>query len=146
MAELADAPDFGCVTTVHLSPASSRQVKIKSKIEYAPVVKLAYTLDLGCVTTVHLFPASSRQVKIKSKIEYAPVVKLAYTLDFGCVTTVHFSLQALAGKNQSKFEYAGVAELADARDLGSRAARCAGSIPVTRTNEIPRNSEGFFIC
>ena len=29
--------------------------------------------------------------------------------------------------------YAGVAELADARDLGSRAARCAGSSPVTRT-------------
>ena len=26
-----------------------------------------------------------------------------------------------------------MAELADARDLGSRAARCAGSIPVTRT-------------
>ena len=57
-----------------------------------------------------------------------------------------YSLQALAGKNRGKIEYAGVAELADARDLGSRAARCAGSIPVTRTNEIPRNSEGFFIC
>ena len=35
----------------------------------------------------------------------------------------------------NEIEYAGVAELADARDLGSRAARCAGSIPVTRTNE-----------
>ncbi len=47
MAELADARDFGCVTTVHLFPVSSRQVNFKSKIEYAPVVKLAYTLDLG---------------------------------------------------------------------------------------------------
>ena len=63
-----------------------------------PVVKLADTPDFGCVTTAHLFPASSGQVNFKSKIEYA-----------------------------------GVAELADARDLGSRAARCAGSIPVTRT-------------
>ena len=78
---------------------------------YAGVAELADARDFGCVTTVHLFPACSRQVKIKSKIKYA-----------------------------------GVAELADARDLGSRAARCAGSIPVTRTNEIPRYIEGFFIC
>ncbi len=83
----------------------------RAKIEYASMAELADAPDFGCVTTVHLFPASSRQVNFKSKIEYA-----------------------------------GVAELADARDLGSRAARCAGSIPVTRTNEIPRNSEGFFIC
>ena len=75
------------------------------------MAELADTPDFGCVITVHLLPASSGQVNFKSKIEYA-----------------------------------GVAELADARDLGSRAARCAGSIPVTRTNEIPRNSEGFFIC
>ena len=32
--------------------------------------------------------------------------------------------------------YAGVAELADALDLGSSAFRRAGSIPVTRTNLI----------
>ena len=30
----------------------------------------------------------------------------------------------------------GVAELADALDLGSSAVRCAGSIPVSRTNKI----------
>ena len=30
-------------------------------------------------------------------------------------------------------QYAGMAELADAQDLGSCAARCAGSTPVTRT-------------
>ena len=30
--------------------------------------------------------------------------------------------------------YAGVAELADALDLGSSTLQCAGSIPVTRTN------------
>ncbi len=33
-----------------------------------------------------------------------------------------------------------MAELADARDLGSRAARCAGSIPVTRTILVILNS------
>lgn len=32
-----------------------------------------------------------------------------------------------------KNEYAGMAELADAQDLGSCIARCAGSTPVTRT-------------
>ena len=31
-------------------------------------------------------------------------------------------------------ENAGMAELADAPDLGSGTARCAGSSPVTRTN------------
>ncbi len=31
--------------------------------------------------------------------------------------------------------YAGVAELADAQDLGSCAAKRAGSSPVTRTNQ-----------
>ena len=31
-----------------------------------------------------------------------------------------------------RYRHAGVAELADAQDLGSCAARCAGSTPVTR--------------
>ena len=35
----------------------------------------------------------------------------------------------------SKNEYAGVVKLADTLDLGSNAARCAGSSPVTRTDE-----------
>lgn len=78
---------------------------------------------------------------------YADVAELVDALDLGCVTTVHlFPVSSRQVKIKSKIEYAGVAELADARDLGSRAARCAGSIPVTRTNEIPRNYEGFFIC
>lgn len=37
-------------------------------IEYAPVVKLAYTLDFDCVTTVHLFPASSGRLKSGAKL------------------------------------------------------------------------------
>ncbi len=32
-----------------------------------------------------------------------------------------------------KIQYAGVVKLADTQDLGSCAARCAGSSPVTRT-------------
>ncbi len=96
---------------------------------------------------MHLSPASSGQVNFKSKIEYAGVAELADARDLGCVTTVHLFPASSGQVNfKSKIKYAGVAELADARDLGSRAARCAGSIPVTRTNEIPRNSEGFFIC
>ncbi|MBQ7007673.1 MAG: hypothetical protein IJN05_00510, partial [Ruminococcus sp.] len=68
---------------MHLFPVSSRQVKIKSKIEYAGVAELADARDFGCVTTVHLFPASSRQVKIKSKIKYAGVAELADARDLG---------------------------------------------------------------
>ena len=83
MVKLADTPDFGCVTTVHLYPACSRQVKIKSKIRYAGVAELADARDFDCVTTVHLFPVSSRQVKIKSKIEYAGVAELADARDLG---------------------------------------------------------------
>ena len=75
------------------------------------------------------------------------MAELADARDFDCVTTVHLSPASSGQVNfKSKIEYAGVAELADARDLGSRAARCAGSIPVTRTNKIPRIFEGFFIC
>ena len=33
------------------------------------------------------------------------------------------------------YKYAGVAELADALDLGSSVLRCAGSTPVTRTRK-----------
>ena len=81
--------DLGCVTTVHLFPASSGQVNFKSKTKYAPVVKSAYTLDFGCVTTVHLFPASSGRLISRAKIEYASMAELADAPDFGCVTTVH---------------------------------------------------------
>ena len=31
---------------------------IHEKIQYAGVVKLAYTIDFDCVTTVHLIPAA----------------------------------------------------------------------------------------
>lgn len=34
----------------------------------------------------------------------------------------------------AEIQYAGMAELVDAQDLGSCAVRCAGSIPVTRTS------------
>ncbi len=37
-------------------------------------------------------------------------------------------------RQQNIFQYAGVAELADAPDLGSGAARRGGSTPFTRTN------------
>lgn len=58
----------------------------------------------------------------------------AGTSDLGGVTTVEFSPAAgQAGKKRQKIKYAGMAELADAPDLGSGGEIHAGSIPVTRT-------------
>ncbi len=39
-------------------------------------------------------------------------------------------------KFRQKIQYAGVVKLADTQDLGSCAARCAGSSPVTRTSRV----------
>lgn len=40
-------------------------------------------------------------------------------------------------------KYAGVVKLADTQDLGSCAARCAGSSPVTRTKDSLERLYGF---
>ncbi len=44
-----------------------------------------------------------------------------------------------------KIKYAGVVKLADTLDLGSNALWCAGSSPVTRTNEEVSIFRDFFI-
>ena len=44
----------------------------------------------------------------------------------------------------NKQAYAGVAKLADALDLGSNAARRAGSIPVARTKHLKNGSIAVF--
>ena len=69
---------------------------------------------------------------------YAPVVELADTLDLGDVTSgtnLQPELTATALNFSLTTEYAGMAELADAQDLGSCVERRAGSTPVTRTIE-----------
>ena len=62
------------------------------------------------------------------------MAELVDALYLGSVTTVEFSPAAgQAGKKRQKIKYAGMAELADAPDLGSGGEIHAGSIPVTRT-------------
>lgn len=46
--------------------------------------------------------------------------------------------------NKAIYAYGRVAELADAPDLGSGTARCAGSIPVTPTEKLYRTSLRVF--
>ena len=94
--------------------------------------------SLQCIDSLQALAGKNR-----GKTKYAPVVKLAYTLDFGCVTTVHL-FPASSGRliSRAKIEYASMAELADAPDLGSGGEIHAGSIPVTRTKK-PLKSKGF---
>ena len=47
---------------------------------------------------------------------------------------VNFRRQTTLSQEIKVNKYAGVAELADAPDLGSGVNRCAGSSPVTRTS------------
>jgi len=116
--KLAYTLDFGCVTTVYLSPANSRQVKPRAKLNMR-VWRNWQTHEILAALRQCIYSLQALAGKNQSKTKYAPVVKLAYTLDFGCVTTVHlFRASSQHVKIKSKIKYAGVAELADARDLG----------------------------
>ena len=89
MAELADAPDFGCVTIVEFLLRLSGRVKIGGKINMRPW-RNWQTRRIWVGLLQWSFVAAVGQGKIRRKIKYAPVAELADAPDLGSATTVEF--------------------------------------------------------